>query len=619
MTRQESEMGMQAPSVGVHIRPESVCLERLSLGLCAVATVSLLAWMFHYSQFGIDFTDESFYLVWMSNPFEFSWSLTQFGFVYHPLYRMLDGDIAALRRVNIGLVFGLAWCLTALVMHSASTGMARNRLSLAVVSAGLSAASLVAFSSWLVTPNYNSLTFQALLIASIGLVLAGTNARPQSLCGWMLIGIGGWLAFMAKPSTAAVLAVAASVYLLATRKLSLKLLSVAIATAALALVLSATIMDGSLRAFVVRLQTGLAFYGYLNAGHDAFASFRLDSFHLLTSEKHVMKVTAMLAFAGGWIALRTGVRWSSLAAAVSLCFFGGIAMLIAGAVDLNIALGTYRGLILFAVALASAGLAVVAWLRGSIGRIQSQQLGMVLLFAVMPYLYAFGTNGNYWWAASFVSFFWLLSGMSALGALAAVKQGWHFALPLSLAAQLMTVLVVLAGMKQPYRQPQALQHNTSTTTIGREGSSLVLSAGYARYLNAIEQARSDSGLPSGTPMIDLTGQSPGVLYAMQAQSLGQAWTVGGYPGSQKLAEASLAKVPCDALSRAWLLVEESGPRRITTAVVESYGAKFATDFALAGSWQTAPGAGGYSESREQKLFKPLAPRTVLDRCRIQRG
>ena len=35
-------------------------------------------------------------------------------------------------------------------------------------------------------------------------------------------------------------------------------------------------------------------------------------------------------------------------------------------------------------------------------------------------------------------------------------------------------------------------------------------------------------------MIDLTGQSPGILYAIGAVNVGQAWTIGGYPGSKRL-------------------------------------------------------------------------------------
>lgn len=79
------------------------------VALCAVGTVLLIWWLLRYSTYGIDFTDESFYLVWISNPFIYDGSITQFGFVYHPLYMLLGCDIAALRQANILITFALAW------------------------------------------------------------------------------------------------------------------------------------------------------------------------------------------------------------------------------------------------------------------------------------------------------------------------------------------------------------------------------------------------------------------------------------------------------------------------------------------------------------------------------
>lgn len=97
---------------------------RLSLGQwagllpSAFVTTLILAWVLWYCSYGIDFTDESFYLVWMANPFNYGESVTQFGFVYHLLYELLHGDIVALRRVNILITFGLAWVLCAVFLKT---------------------------------------------------------------------------------------------------------------------------------------------------------------------------------------------------------------------------------------------------------------------------------------------------------------------------------------------------------------------------------------------------------------------------------------------------------------------------------------------------------------------
>lgn len=56
--------------------------------ICALPALGLLLRVCIYAGHGFDFTDESYYLFWISNPFQYDWSVTQFGFVYHPLYRL---------------------------------------------------------------------------------------------------------------------------------------------------------------------------------------------------------------------------------------------------------------------------------------------------------------------------------------------------------------------------------------------------------------------------------------------------------------------------------------------------------------------------------------------------
>lgn len=85
--------------------------ERVLLTFSIIGTVSALVWVLWLSNYGLDFTDESYYLVWMSNPFNYSVSATQFGFIYHPLYEFLGGSIASLRQANILITFCLAWAL----------------------------------------------------------------------------------------------------------------------------------------------------------------------------------------------------------------------------------------------------------------------------------------------------------------------------------------------------------------------------------------------------------------------------------------------------------------------------------------------------------------------------
>lgn len=585
------------------------------LASSAVTTAMLLAWILNYSRYGFDFTDESFYLIWIADPFLFDWSLTQFGFIYHPLYVALGGDIASLRQANIGIVFTLSWCLTGLALHSSSSRNAIDRLTLLTVSAGFSVASLVTFASWLVTPNYNTLAFQALLVASIGMILADAGTAKRSILGWFLIGIGGWLAFMAKPSTALALATGALIFLLVSRKFSLRLLCMAIVVALTLLVVSILLIDGSIHGFIARLQTALAFYDHLGAGHTLANSFRLDRFFFLEREKVVIQVTCVLAFVGAWCALLEKPQLKTPALLVSAVFFAAAIAIVGGVNKDTGGFGEFRGMVLWSIDFATFALVLAVLREKTLEHLDMSHWSLALLFLAMPHVYAFGTNGNYWWAAGFVGIFWLLGSIVLLGPLAQIRRGWGFALPLVFATQALSATILQTGLTKPYRQPQALSLNDTVVAIGQEGSDLVLSSEYAGYLEAAKLGAREAGLKPRTPVIDLTGQSPGILYALQAQSIGQAWTVGGYPGSQKLAESALARVPCELISAAWLLVEESGPRRLPTDVVASYGANFSAHFEHVATWQTAQGAGGYAKSREQKLFRPIDQSFVLAECK----
>jgi len=592
--------------------------EQVLLALSAIATGTFLVWILGYARHGFDFTDEGFYLVWISDPFLYDWSLTQFGFVYHPLYRALGGDISALRQFNMGAIFLLSWCLTALVLQDVA-GKTRSLPTVLIISAGFSVTSLVALSLWLPTPSYNALTFKSLMIASIGMVLARSRPTFRSVLGWMLIGVGGWLSFMSKPSTALALAASALIFLLLSRKFSLRLLCLSMAVALGLLFTSAWLIDGSIEGFIARLQTGLAFYAHLDAGHTPAKSFRMDNFYLIGNEKTALLVTTTLALVGCWCAMLQESLWRRLALLLSCAFLSITMGIVGGLITSYAGLGEFQRLLIWSIVFASLALVLIAMRERLPQYLRVDQLSLALLFLVMPHLYAFGTNGNYWWAAGFVCMFWLLGGIALLGPLAQARGEWGFALPLVFATQMLAALLMQAGLNNPYRQPQPLRLNDATATVtGADNASLVLSAGFAEYLDVIKRAAKGAGFTPGTPVVDLTGQSPGVLYAMQAKSIGQAWSAGGYPGSQKLAEEALALVPCELVSRAWLLVEESGPRSLPMDVVKSYGSSSLEQFELVGTWWTAPGAGGYADAREQKLFKPIHPSRILMNCNNRR-
>ncbi len=125
-------------------------------------------------------------------------------------------------------------------------------------------------------------------------------------------------------------------------------------------------------------------------------------------------------------------------------------------------------------------------------------------------------------------------------------------------------------------------------------------------------------------MIDLTGHSPGLLYALGASSTGSAWIYGNFTKTSKnanrVATEILNSVKCDELARAWLLVEPNGPVSISPDVLKAFGADFNYDYKAVGSFLTKPTVGGFRKIRTQIIYMPVRTSTQANKqCSDLRG
>lgn len=583
-------------------------VDRLPLFFSAIVTLATLAWVLWYSHYGIDLTDESYYLVWMSDPFKYSVSVTQFGFVYHPLFKFFDGNIAAIRQANILITFGLSWVLVngfLRVVFDIQSLESTSRLIISAAIATVAVASPVFSGLWLPTPSYNSLALQSLLIAATGLLLADKEYSRTSIAGWIFIGIGGWLAFMAKPTTAAALGVTAGVYLLLAKKLSIRFLAISLVTSVGLLVLSAITIDGSIFGFIDRVASGAELASVIGGGHTLAQSLRLDEFQLGDRAKLFLNAGTVVIFFAAYfsqVEKKFLVQGSTM---LSISFAVVSLIIVFGLTHKTLGAGKFQGLLLWSVPFAAILAGIAIYRFEGLFTISIPQWALALVFVAFPHVYAFGSGANYWIAGTSAGIFWILAGLVLLRPVASNRALQALLLPLGLAVQLITVALVQTGLEAPYRQPQPLRANDYKLEIGKPGSTLMLSKGFGQYFAEAIYAAEQAGFRKGSPMIDLTGQSPGILYAMGASSIGQAWTIGGYPGSAALAIAMLKKISCEKLAAAWLLAEPEGPRKISPDILLSFGANLATDFQIVGTFKTAEGAGGYKEARVQQLLKPV--------------
>lgn len=575
----------------------------------------MLVWLFWFSRYGFDFTDEGFYLNWLSQPFNYSASSTQFGFVYHPLYNALAGNVAALRQANIVLTAGLgtaaAFALFSRVFDTFSPGL-MQKLAISAALGTSALLSLVFAGMWLPTPSYNTLALQGLLVTVAGLFAIDAKQRTPSIVAWVAIGVGGWLVFMAKPTSAAALALAVAIYLVLTATLRLVPIIITVVTALGLVALSAVVIDGSIGGFVARLTAGARIATMLDGNYAFKLMFRLEGLTLDAPIKVVLfaivaVVTCVIFVAS--IGLR---RHPSLGVILASIFvFGGFAA-IALMLPLGAVPGPYRGLLLCVVPLGGVMAALLLCRLDRLQHFRWKHCLLVTALLFLPYAYAFGTGNNYWIPIAAGGVFFVYAGAIVLGMIVATGARMRSLLFFGISVQIVSVLLVNEGLSTPYRQPTPLDQNDTVAEVGMAGSTLVLAGSHANYLATASRIAAQHGFTRGMPMIDLSGHSPGLVYAMGGNAVGMAWTLGGYPGSIPFATENLRRVPCSQLAAAWILTEPDNQLRVPSTVLSSFGADPDNDLETVGTVMTPDG-------KIQHLQKPKRNRdAAVAACEFER-
>ncbi|WP_339079465.1 hypothetical protein [Pseudomonas sp. TMP9] len=637
-------------------------LSVLPWGLSAALTVFMIVSLLWFSHYGLDYTDESFYLVSMANPSRYSFSISQFGFIYNPIYRLLGGDVSALRQFNIVIIFFLAWAVCDLFLKRLtpqSVGGAYARL---VTSAGIAMSSLTVLvfaGLWLPTPSYNSLAFKGLLIITAGLLLGDRTGSRSSTLGWVLVGLGGWLTFMGKPTTAAMAGLSVIVYALLSGKLSVRSL-IALLSFLVCLLVSAFVIDGSVSGFFARYRDGLEFASMLGGGHSVDILFRIDDFQLSLMSTGIFWATVLAAIVGLIASLLetsgsavivalmqvtliaiglTGVFWYSsqvemhdgyqnlmlgviLMAAIPvgistllqsrllLSFIQVFIIVLGFAFFYLVPLSPLTSNLGFSVLQSAALLAVIAmgfafFRRKYLPVKHGRYLVLVVPFLGFTYAYALGTGNNYWIPIGSAGFFIVLSGLLAISHLAGRQEFPRVLFTVSIVVQVITLGLLLKGLEHPYRQTYPLFDNSYAIDLGTQGGQLRLAENSGEYISAARNVFSASGFIKGTPVIDMTGHSPGVLHVIGADSVGVAWTLGGYPGSTVYVEKALKLVSCKQLAQAWLITEPKGPRPLSEQLLASFGASLSADFDVVGMLHSTNGDA-------QTVYKPAHPIHIVE-------
>jgi hypothetical protein len=540
------------------------------LAALGVATSALLVgWVLWLCGAGIDFTDEGFYLNWVSNPWQYPTSVSQFGFVYHPLYQLVDGQIDRLRQLNVLLLVGLGSVLAFALLRTARADPKHGRLIDTVAALVAGSTALAQLGIWLPTPNYNTLALQGLLLGCSGLVWTRTPSLRLSLLGWIAAGGGGALAFLGKPTTAAAFGLLALpfVFLRGGARSSGPLLGL---LAGAGLLLGASlVIDGSPSAFAHRMSQSLADARLLTPHYAWTTIFRTEDFFFRPEERDAMwGLVAVLVIAALFAATdKPAYRvLASLAGVACAAATLGVLWWQPSTAWQNYG---YRGLWMWAAGGAGALSSVALWLRQRMDN-PLPHIALAAWLALIPIAYVIGTGNSYWKTAGLAACFWALAGIAAIAP--AVRTAPAAVLITALAAQAVAAVLLCISAQSPYRQALPLRAQSEPVFLRGSSDRLRTDPTTASYMRALQDGARAAGMPGDTSIIDLTGRSPGVVY-MLGTAPGQPWLLAGYPGSEAFATRGLSRVPCDVLVSAWLLTQPTARGALPDQILESFGAR----------------------------------------------
>lgn len=561
-------------------------------GLSAVSTV-FVAILGLACFRGLDMTDEGFYLNWLARPEEYHASVSQFGYLYTAWFRFLGESVPLIRVFNVAVTFGLGWFVFDAVARAADRPM---RVAVGLVGG---AVALGGFDIHLLTPNYNTLNLQGLLLFAAGfLYWEGSSNVRRKLFAEFLVALGGVLVFLAKPTTALLLAgVFLAAHFAIGRRDYARVLRVTFWTVGLSCV-TAFLIDGSLGLFIERYQTGLAMVRSQGADHGMFTLAGAFGWRLFLRVFGLgVALWLVLAVCRDWKELggkrdrtwRLGVRAAPLTLAVLTVGFCASPM-VRQFFDMSRGKQHLLGLFL--------ATSLVLPLKKD-----RRHVTLAVLFLLLPFVFANGTANGTWFATGLVDVFWFAGAMLLALAAISTPHGRRVAVAVMALGLVLLGARLATGWKTPYRQPDELwSYNRELAGVDRIRH-LKLADLTADYLETALVAISESGFTSGGAVLDFSGQSPGLVFAAGGISPGQPWNLRGYPGSKERLRIALMTVGCEKLVSSWIIMHDDPTLGFKEDSMRAVGLDFG-DYKKEGTWP-ALDYGGKMLSGSQSFYAPL--------------
>ncbi len=554
----------------------------LLLGLLA-AGVSLAAWSIVAWGFwrGIDLTDEGYYLNSISLPFIFKSSYSQFGFLLHPVYLLVGGDLILFRLVGLILLTTASAALILAFLRIPAIGVSLRRTDRILLAVAGSSAALLSYFSWIPTPSYNLLNLVGVLIIFTGwFEICRTDGEPSSgrwrrFIPVAVCGVGFAVVALVKPTTSAALAVVLTFLTLAFGRRALAAIICAGVVSFLLVVLVLMLIDGNPSAIIMRYHSALQNNELSRSGHDLRGM--------------ITGLELTLGYRGWGTLLLMAVLGPLVSMALSADGWKLSTRLVTCAVVLAIQFFLARPLITYNYSISFWSLGVLTMTGILTSRLLSRDvapeigedrryIALLLGAFLAPVAVGFGTNVGIWQAAVHAGLFWTLT-IALLVVLATprtLQLPWlHFTMA---ATACLVIQATIFSVKRPYRIVGPLSEQTEWISSARSERVVKVDPATATYFRSLLTGARSAGFQVGTPIIDLTGIGPTTQYLLGGEPVGLAWISGGYPGSRDLALHAISKVPSAKLQQSWILTAPAGQDSLPTDILKTLGLRFPDEY-----------------------------------------
>jgi hypothetical protein len=515
----------------------------LMILLLSVSTIFLFITLY-YCKYGFDLTDEGFYINSFSYPELYNSNITFFGFIYHFLFKLVSENLVLLRQLNILIIYCLSFLFSYIALGHIVPSAYITKTQKIVYSVSVSVSSLFYLTTfnWLITPSYNSLNFIGFLITSIGLInLKNVNSTKFDF-NLFFIGFGGYLVFMAKLPSILPLAFFSLVYLICSNKFSFNKISIIVLYFLIAIFLTALLVDHSVYYFIERLERG-----YANARLLVSASiFRLDMFFWNHEKVKIVMLLISLAFIYNIVLLyRTKIHFK-----LNLLLFLGFVIFL----KLNQKiLFNFNQIDFIFFPLFSLATVIIFSILQQKKLLNRNNLVLSAYLFFIPYAYVFGTSNPYWFQSQLVCFFWILSSFCLISELICEKNSINIIfIPILVFMFLDLCMSLYKSLDHPYRQSSFLKMQKNALLNVNKSSKVYVEESFLKCVENIREKIKKKIPAKSFNIIDLTGQSPGLIYLLNGVPVGAPWLLGGYEGSNQFLSNQLENV---LKQRNYLLIE----------------------------------------------------------------